>query len=273
MTFFDENSRKLASLVRKHVIRMTHSSGASHVSSSLSSVDILVILYEYILNTRPEIIKDPKRDRFILSKGHGCAALYAVLAEKDFFPIQWLEDFYVDGSKLLGHATFGVPGIEFSTGSLGHGLSVSCGMAYAAKYDNLNSRVFTLLSDGECDEGSTWEAALFAPHHKLDNLIAIIDYNKMQALGSTRNVMELEPFVDKWTAFGWAVKEVDGHDHSILKSSLREVPFCSGKPSCLVAHTVKGKGVSFMENEIKWHYRSPDENETRKALMELEEGR
>lgn len=262
---------ELASKLREHSVHMTHRSGASHVGSSLSMVELLAVLYTRILHIDPHRPDWPERDRFILSKGHGCAAYYAVLAETGFFPIAWLETFYQNGSRLAGHATNTyVPGIEISTGSLGHGLSVATGMALAAKRDGHPWRAFCLLSDGECDEGSTWEPILFASQHKLDNLIAIVDYNKIQSLGTVKEVMDLEPFAAKWRAFGWAVKEVDGHNLQAVETVLQQVPFEAGRPSCVIAHTVKGKGVSFMEDKLLWHYRSPQGEEYRAALAELE---
>jgi len=232
--------------------------------------ELLSVLYGRILRVdaaRPDL---PERDRFVLSKGHACAALYVTLAECGFFPREWLDDFYLDGSRLAGHVTHkGVPGVEVSTGALGHGLPIACGMALAAKRDKLNYRVFVLLSDGECDEGSTWEAALFAPHHRLDNLIAIVDYNKIQSLGNVKDVLDLEPLPAKWKSFGWSVREVDGHNVGEIEASLASVPFAPGRPSCVVAHTIKGKGVSFMEDNLLWHYRAPDEDELARALTEL----
>jgi len=263
--------QKLAAKVRRHTVEMTHKAKASHVGSSLSMVELLVVLYKKILRVKPEDPDWPDRDRFILSKGHGCASFYALLAELGFFPVDWLDTFYQDGSRLPGHATHTyVPGVEISTGSLGHGLSVATGMALAAKRDKKLYRIFCMMSDGECDEGSTWEPALFAPHHRLDNLVAIIDYNKIQSLGTVKEVMDLESLVAKWRAFGWAVREVDGHDLDAIVSELSSLPFERGRPSCLIAHTVKGKGVSFMENRLLWHYRSPQGEEYRAAIAELE---
>ena len=233
--------------------------------------ELLAVLYERILHVRPGEPTWPDRDRFILSKGHGAAGLYAVLAERGFFPASWLDDFYIDGARLPGHVTHvGVPGVDASTGALGHGLAVGCGMALAAKRDGRSHRVFVLLSDGECDEGGVWEAALFAPHHRLDNLVAIVDYNKIQSLGTVREVLDLEPLAAKWEAFGWATREIDGHDVGAIEAACRHLPLSAGRPSCIVAHTVKGKGVSFMENALLWHYRAPDEDELRRALGELE---
>lgn len=251
---------------------MTHQAKSSHVGSSLSMVELLAVLYGKVLRVRPAQPAWPDRDRFILSKGHGCAAYYAVLAETGFFPLDWLDTFYQNGSRLAGHATHTyVPGIEISTGSLGHGLSVATGMALVSKRDARPWRVFCLLSDGECDEGSTWEPVLFAPQHKLDNLIVIVDYNKIQSLGTVKEVMDLEPFADKWRAFGWAVREIDGHNLREIEETLTEIPFESGRPSCVIAHTVKGKGISFMESKLLWHYRTPQGEEYEAALAELDD--
>lgn len=264
-------SRALAKKIRQHVVRMTHYGKAAHVGTSLSMADLLAVLYSGVMRVDPKRPNWPDRDRFILSKGHGCAGLYAVLAERGFFPLEWLEDFYQDGSRLAGHVTHtGIPGVDASTGALGHGLSMACGMALAGRQDERSYRVFTVLSDGECDEGSMWEAALFAPHHGLDNLVAIVDYNKIQSLGTVKEVLDLDPFAAKWEAFGWAVREIDGHDFGQIDGALKGLPFNPGQPSCVIAHTVKGKGVSFMENKLLWHYRSPDEDELQRALAELE---
>src|SRR5580704_8602054 len=208
-----DNAKFLAKRIRVKALHMINAAKSSHVGSAFSMADLLAVLYAKILRIDPNRPDWPERDRFILSKGHACAALYVVLAERGFFPLTWLDDFYQDGSRLAGHATHvGVPGVEVSTGSLGHGLPIACGMALAGRRDKGAYRVFTLLSDGECDEGSTWEAALFAPHHQLDNLIAIVDYNEIQSLGTVKEVLDLEPFAAKWRAFGWAVREIDGHD-------------------------------------------------------------
>lgn len=256
--------------IRRHVIEMTHRGKSSHVGSSFSMVELLVVLYSNILQVDPSQPEWSERDRLVLSKGHACAALYAVLAEKGFFPLEWLDTYYLNGSPLSGHATHNVPGVEVSTGSLGHGLSIACGMALAGKRDSSPWRVFALLSDGECNEGATWEAALFAPHHRLDNLTVIVDANKIQALGHTKKVLDLDPFAAKWQAFGWATREIDGHDIAEIKDTLLSVPFSPGKPSCIIAHTIKGKGVSFMEDKLLWHYRSPQGEEYVAACAELE---
>ena len=262
---------ELARKIRRHSVEMTHLAKASHVGSSLSMAEILVVLYREILRVDPEKPLWPRRDRLILSKGHACAALYAVLAESGFFPVERLQTFYKNGSTLAGHVTHrGVPGVEASTGSLGHGLSLATGMALAARRGSDSFRVFCVLSDGECDEGSTWEPALFASQHELDNLVAVVDYNKIQSLGSVREVLDLEPFAEKWSAFGWEVEELDGHDVQSLADVLSGVPFKRGRPSCVIAHTVKGKGVSFMEDRLLWHYRTPQGDEYLAALAELE---
>ncbi len=266
----DQDLNKLARVIRERALRMTHRAKSSHVGSALSIADLLAGLYGAVLRVDGRHPNAPDRDRFILSKGHACSALYAALAEREFFPRSWLDDFYLDESHLAGHVTHrGVPGIEASTGALGHGLAIACGMALAGKRDGKAFRVFALLSDGECDEGSTWEAALFAPHHLLDNLIAIVDYNKIQSFGTVRDVLNLEPLGAKWESFGWAVEEIDGHDLTRIVGTLQSVPFRAGKPSCIIAHTVKGKGVSFMENKLLWHYRAPSDEELQQALEEL----
>jgi transketolase len=258
-----------ARLIRRDVLRMIYRARSSHIGSCFSIAELLAVLYGRILRVEPKCPNWANRDRFILSKGHACAALYAALAEKGFFPHQWLDDFYQDNSNLPGHATHTVPGVEVSTGSLGHGLSIACGMARAGKSDASCFRVFALLSDGECDEGSVWEAALFAGHHRLDNLVAMIDYNKIQSLGDVSEVLDLSPLPEKWRACRWSVREVDGHNVGEIERSLSQVPFEAGAPSCLIAHTVKGKGVTFMENRLLWHYRAPDQREFENALAEL----
>ncbi len=263
-------SEALARQIRIRVLQLIHKSQSSHIGSCLSIADIIAVLYSGILRVDPGWPTWPDRDRFVLSKGHAAAALYAVLAEVGYFPTEWLDGYYQNGSRLIGHvAHTGTPGVDVSTGSLGHGLSIGCGMALVAKRDRHPYRVFALLSDGECDEGSTWEASLFAGHHRLDNLIAIVDYNKIQSLGRVEEILDLGPLFEKWRAFGWAVREIDGHRVEVIEETLRGVPFEPGKPSCAIAHTVKGKGVSFMEDKLLWHYRAPNDQELQRALAEL----
>lgn len=265
------DTRQLANRVRVHAVNMTSRGGSSHVGAALSIADVLAVLYGGVLNVDPAQPEMRDRDRFILSKGHAGAAVYATLAEVGFFPIDKLATHYQDGSDLSGHVSHkGIPGVELSTGSLGHGLSVGAGMAFSAKLKEQCQRVFVLLSDGECDEGSNWEAILFAAHHRLDNLVAIVDYNKIQSLAPVAETIGLEPFADKWRSFGWSVAEADGHCHEELQSALSRVPAESGKPTCLIAHTTKGKGVSFMEDSVMWHYRTARGDELAAALAELE---
>jgi transketolase len=268
--YMSKESRALAKRIRIHALRMTSMSGGSHIGAIFSCTDILAVLYGGILNVDPAAPESLGRDRFVLSKGHAGGGLYAALAERGFFPIEKLLTHYQDGSDFSGHVSHKLPGIDISTGALGHGLSIAAGMAYSGKLKKAEHRVFCLLSDGECDEGSTWEAILFAAQHGLSNLVAIVDYNRIQGIAPISEVIELEPFADKWAAFGWAVKEVDGHDHDALRRALAAVPFVTGKPSCLIAHTTKGKGVSFMENTVLWHYRVPRGVEFDAALAELE---
>ena len=241
--------------IRAHALRMVQRTNSSHIGSGLSQ--------------EPDWAG---RDRFLLSKGHAAAMLYAALHESGFFPQDWLERYCEFGSPLAGHVTHcKVPGVEASSGSLGHGLGLACGMALAGKVDKASWRVFVVLSDGECDEGSIWEAAMFAPFHKLGNLTAIVDYNKIQSFGTVAEVLDLEPFADKWRAFGWQVTEVDGHDHAALEAALATRDF-NGPPHLILAHTVKGKGVSFMENKLMWHYKSPSPEQLAEALKEVEAG-
>ena len=265
---------KLAWSIRYHVLWMTHRARASHIGSNYSMAELLAVLYGSILRVNPANPDWPERDRFVLSKGHGCAALYAVLAERGFFPVDWLETFCQNGSCMPGHATHThLPGVEVSTGSLGHGLSLATGMAFAAKLTGKAYRVFALLSDGDCAEGSTWEAVLFARHHGLDNLTAIVDYNNIYSVDFVRTVLSLEPLAAKWRSFGWAVHEVDGHDLDRVEIALSQVPYEHACPSCVIAHTVKGKGVSFMENQVLWHFRTPQGKEFEAALSELEDSK
>jgi transketolase len=266
------NTIELARKLRVHVLNMTSKAGSAHVGSMLSAADLLAVLYGGVLRVDPASPRWSERDRFIMSKGHAGGAVYAALAETGFFPVETLATYYQNGSRLGGHISHeGVPGVEMSFGSLGHGLPVAAGMAYGAKLDAASHRVVVLMSDGECDEGSNWEAILFCAHHKLDNIVAIVDYNKIQSLDTVANTLGLEPFADKWRSFGWAVKEIDGHSHDEIRGTLEKLPFEKGRPSCLIAHTTKGKGVSFMENSVLWHYRAARGEEYERALKELSE--
>jgi transketolase len=262
------STEELSKQVRIDILNIVYKSGASHIGSAFSTVDILAVLYGQILRYQAEnpILKE--RDRFIMSKGHAASALYAILSNVGFFPKAILKTYSFEGSVLLGHVSHHVPGVELSTGALGHGLSVGAGMALSAKSDQKN-RVFVLLGDGELNEGSNWEAFLFAAHHKLDNLIVIIDYNKIQGYGDTNDIMMLEPLSEKLAAFGCHVHEIDGHNHNELLSTLSITPKSIGKPTVVIAHTIKGKGVSFMENQLAWHYKNPNEEQYKKALKEL----
>lgn len=263
------DTKHLARQIRGHAIKMVAAAKASHIGSTLSMADLLAVLYGKTLRVKPDQPDWPERDRFILSKGHGCTGVYAALAVRGFFPLAELLTFGQDGSRLMSHISHRVPGVEFSTGSLGHGLPFGCGKALAAKRKAATWRTFVVLSDGELDEGSNWEAVLFAPHHRLDNLVAIIDYNKIQSLGNVGDVLELHPLAEKFRAFNWAVEEIDGHNHTEISAALDRIPFAAGKPSCIIAHTVKGSGVDYMENNLLWHYRSPNAEETASALNQI----
>ena len=264
------NSENLAKKIRLHALEMTHLGNSSHIGSIFSIADILAVLYSGILNVDPKNPKLENRDRFILSKGHAGAGVYAALAETGFFPVDELKKHYSDGSIFSGHVSHkGVPGVEFSTGSLGHGLSVACGMALNAKLLKQAHRVINLMSDGECDEGSNWEAILFAPHHQLNNLVTIVDFNNLQSIFSTDITLNLQPFKQKWESFGWNVVEINGHSHKDLKQVLSPSYNNSTLPMCIIANTTKGKGVSFMENNNLWHYRSPQGKEYEDAKLEL----
>lgn len=270
MTPAETSTQELALNIRLHALRMTSRGGSSHVGAVFSMADVMAVLYGDTLRVDPMNPSWPERDRFILSKGHAGAGVYAALAERGFFPAAKLNEHCQDGSDLSGHVSHkGNPGVELSTGSLGHGLPVGTGMALAAKLDSASFRVFVLLSDGECDEGSNWEAALFAAHHRLDQLVVIVDYNKIQSLAPVAETIGLEPFADKWRAFGWAVVEVDGHDHAELHATFSQLPAVPGQPTCVIAHTIKGKGVSFMEHSVLWHYRTARGDEFAKAEREL----
>lgn len=252
-----KSSTQLAWLIRRHGIEMTHLSGGSHIGAVLSAADIIAVLYADIMHYDPENPKWDGRDRFIMSKGHAGAAIYAALAESGFFDTAELKTHYQNGSRLSGHVSHHLPGVDFSTGSLGHGLCAAAGMALAAKQDGKHHRVFAVLGDGECDEGSVWEAALFANQYRLENLVAIVDHNHMQSLDTCEKTLELEDFGAKWRAFGWNVIELNGHDHEALQAALVDTHNPGHKPTVVIANTVKGKGISFMENDILWHYRFP----------------
>ncbi len=257
----------IAREIRKKVVLMCFHAGGGHIGPSMSCIEILVTLYFRVLRVNKDNYRNDNRDRFVLSKGHACAPLYAILAEKGILDANTLNTMCQKDSILGGHPERHlVPGIEYSSGSLGHGLSFSAGLALAGKLDQKDYRVFAVLSDGECQEGSVWEAALFAGHHQLDNLVAIIDHNKLQSLDRVENVLNLKPFGDKWKSFGWEVKEVDGHDLSQLGDALSSLPFAKDRPSVIIAHTVKGKGISFMENTPIWHYRLPSTREEWSAV-------
>lgn len=258
-------------MYRKKILQYIYRAKAGHTGGSLSCIDILNVLYNHVLNVGPKTFSSPDRDRFVQSKGHTVEALYVVLADRGFFPESDLETLCQYQSHYIGHPTKKVHGIEQNTGALGHGLSLSVGMAISAKMDEKDFRVFTLLGDGELPEGSNWEAALTASHYKLDNLCAVIDHNKLQISGTTQEVCNTSPIDSKFESFGWAVREVDGHDIEALMETFDSLPFETGKPSLILAHTVKGKGVSYMENALKWHHGVPDTSQYAQAQDELDE--
>lgn len=256
--------------IRRLALEMVTRARASHIGSALSIADIVAALYGEVMRVDPSDPKWAGRDRLLLSKGHACVIIYAALADAGFFPLSRLESYAQDGSELMSHISHKVPGVEFSTGSLGHGLPFGTGKALAAKKQGKDWRTFVILGDGEIAEGSNWEAMLFAAHNGLDNLVGIIDYNKLQSLTTVEQTLRIEPLADKIAAFGWSVREVDGHDVRAVADALSGAPWEAGKPSMLIAHTVKGKGVSFMENQVAWHYRNPSEEQLAQAIAELE---
>jgi transketolase len=259
-----------AAQLRGRIIAMSHAAQAAHLASSLSCADVLTAAYWHVLNIDPQNPGDPLRDRFILSKGHAAAALYATLAMKGYFEIEELDSFCKDGGRLAEHPPANLlPGVEAATGSLGHGLPIGCGIALSGRIKGERFRVYALLSDGENNEGSVWEAAMFAAAQKLDNVCVIVDYNKWQATGRSDETLMLAPLRDKWAAFGWDASEIDGHDVGALAEAMQRVPNGSGKPVALIVHTIKGKGVSFMEDDNNWHYRAPTADEVVKARKEL----
>lgn len=257
--------------IRKDIVTLSSLVNVYHIASSLSAVEILVALYFQEMKLRPQDPHWKQRDRFILSKGHAGASLFTVLARRGFFSRQKLETYCRDGSSLPTHPmTQSASGVEATTGSLGHGLPIGIGMALAAKHEKRASRVFVMVSDGECDEGSLWESVLYAGHHKLDNVYMIVDYNKIQSFGRTAQVLDLEPFTDKFRSFRWDVQEIDGHDMASVLNAIASAGKHSGMPHCIIAHTVKGRGVSYMEDQLEWHYRSPQGKLFDQAMRELE---
>ncbi len=266
-----EELKLKAKKLRKDVISMIYRAASGHPGGALSALDILIVLYYTVMNIDPKNYLDIERDRLVLSKGHACPALYAVLADRGFFPSDWLDFLRKIDSPLQGHPDMRrIPGIEMSTGSLGQGLSAANGMALAARLDGSRRRVYVILGDGEIQEGQVWEAAMTAAHYRLDNLTAFLDYNGLQIDGWIRDVKSLEPLAEKWRAFGWHVLEVDGHDYTSLLEIIDRAHFHKGAPTMIIAHTVKGKGISFMENQADWHGRAPNKEEYVQALAELE---
>ena len=265
----DHELQLKAVMLRRAMLRLIVNAGAGHTGGGLSCLDILNLLYNRVLNVSPQTVTSTTRDRYVQSKGHCVEALYAVLADRGFFPASDLDTVCHYQSHYVGHPTRHIPGVEMNTGALGHGLPICIGMALAGKMDSASYRVFTLLGDGELAEGSNWEAGLAAAHYKLDNLFAILDHNTLQITGHTRDVMSNEPLDEKWRAFGWGVKSVNGHDYAALTEALSK-PAEPGKPTFIIANTVKGKGVSFMENVAKWHHGVPSEAELKQALAELD---
>ena len=272
MALTDRQLELKSLLYRQRVLRYIKCAGAGHTGGSLSCVDILNVLYNRVLNVSPERFTDPNRDRYVQSKGHSVEALFVVLADRGFFAESDLETLCQYRSHFVGHPTRKVPGVEFNTGALGHGLPISAGIALAGKLDDAPYRVFTLLGDGELAEGSVWEGAMAAAHHGLDNLTAIVDHNTLQITGHTRDVCGNEPLDEKFEAFGWTVRIIDGHDLAWLTSTLTDPPV-PGKPTVVIAETVKGRGISFMENVPKWHHGVPNDDEYDRAMKELDAAR
>jgi transketolase len=259
----------IARRIRGRVLELSHRAGTPHLGSSLSCVEMVVAAYWGRLRLDPDLAADPQRDRFILSKGHAATTLYAALAMKGYFPESWLDSYAEPGSPLGEHPSPGTPGIDVATGSLGHGLPIGIGLALAARIQGFQNTICVLMSDGECNEGSVWEGALFAPAQRLNRLTVMIDYNKWQATGRSDEVTALAPLREKWEAFGWRAVEIDGHDFPSVIHWLEAEPDSAGRPTLIVAHTIKGKGVSFMEDDNNWHYRIPSAQELAKAFLEL----
>lgn len=260
----------LARRIRLHCLQMCHTKRASHLGGAFSVADILAVLYGGVMQVDTAQPKWPGRDRLFYSKGHACTALYAALAEKGFYGVEALDTYTDNGSVFTSHVNHKVPGVELSTGSLGHALPVAAGVALGGLRRKQPWHTYAIVSDGELDEGSNWEAILFAPHHGLDNLTLIVDYNKIQSFGHTAQVLNLDPLDAKFASFGWDVREVDGHDHAQLAAALGKEGRIAGKPRVVIAHTVKGKGVSFMEHQLAWHYKSPDAAQLAAAQAELQ---
>lgn len=268
-----QSSQELAKLIRLRSLELCTQKNTSHIGGAFSVADIIAVLYHDILNFDPRNPRDPNRDRLFFSKGHACVTLYSVLEILGFFPsIDLLKEFTRNGTYFTSHINHHIPGIELSTGSLGHALGIGCGVSLAAKIQGRPFTIFTIVSDGELDEGSNWEAILFAPQHKLDNMVVIVDYNKIQSFGSTNEVLSLDPLKDKFISFNWKVAEIDGHSHMQIQEILTEFKNDRmSSPKVIIAHTIKGKGVDFMENQLKWHYKAPNSSEyeiAKKQIME-----
>lgn len=266
-----EKCREIAKQIRIDSVRMTNKAKSGHVGSMLSMADMIAVLYEKILNVDPKNPKMEDRDRFILSKGHAAAAVYSALAQKGFIPEEWLDRYYCDDGKLMGHISHKVPGVEFSTGSLGHGLPVAVGMAIAARYAKSDRKIICMSSDGDMNEGSTWEAIMFAAQEKLSNLTLIVDYNQVQALGHSEDVIDLRDLKSKLENFGWAVSEIDGHNLDEIYTSFSNLPIASGKPSAIIAHTIKCKGIPEFEDTVKSHYRFVADEDIEAVIKKIEE--
>lgn len=265
------SSAQLALNIRRTALELCYRKKASHLGGAYSIADVLAVLYAHHMCIDPARPDDPGRDRLFYSKGHACTALYAILQTLGFFDgLDLHEDFTKNGSYFTSHVNHQLPGIELSTGSLGHALGIACGVALAAKRKSLGYRSYVIASDGELNEGSNWEAILFAAHHALDNLVLVIDYNKLQSFGRTDEVLRLDPLGDKFKAFGWHAIEIDGHDHALIDAAFHEARQTGGRPTVIIAHTIKGKGVSFMEDQLAWHYKSPNDAEYAQARAELE---
>lgn len=263
------NSIEFAKRVRSLSVEMVYRAHASHIGGAMSMADILAVLYTNVLKYDPQNPHMENRDRCLLSKGHACVSFYSALCLAGFYSKDELMTYGTNGSLFLCHTTHHVPGIEISAGSLGHGLPIACGIALGAKRKQQNFKTYVILGDGEMDEGSNWEAFLFAAHHHLDNLCVIIDYNKIQSYGNTNDVINLEPLADKLKDFNWNVVNINGHDHEQLKKAFDDFKNTTGKPTVIIANTIKGKGVSYMENELVWHYKSPNEEQFKQAMEEI----